>query len=64
MADMKYDPEKKVWRNQRIGSTLSLNGEDYNLVAISTNEVVLSAKSNQKKWTIPYNPNATTPEPR
>lgn len=63
MADLKYDPEKKSWRDQRVGATLSLNGEDYNVVAISTNEVVLSAKKNQKKWTITYNPNAT-PEPR
>ncbi len=62
-ADLKYDPEKKSWRDQRVGSAIALNGEDYNLVAISTNEVVLSAKSNQKKSTITYNPNAT-PEPR
>lgn len=63
MADLKYDPEKKTWRNQRVGDSVLLNGETYNLVAITSNEVVLSAKSNQKKWTITYNPNAA-PEPR
>ena len=63
MASLKYDPDKKSWPNQRVGATLSLNGEDYSLVTVSTNEVVLAAKKNQKKWTITYNPNAA-PEPR
>ncbi len=57
-ADLRYDPEKKSWTSRRVGSTLSFNGEDYNIVAINQNEVVLSAKSNQKKWTIKANPNA------
>jgi hypothetical protein len=62
-ASLKYEPEKKSWRDQRLGASLSLNGEEYNIVAVSTNEVVLSAKKNQKKWTITYNPGAT-PEQR
>jgi len=57
-ADVRYDPEKKTWASRRVGATLSFNGEDYNIVAINQNEVVLSAKSNQKKWTIKANPNA------
>ncbi len=61
MADLKYDPEKKSWRNRRVGDTVAFNGEDYNIVAVNQNEVVLSAKSNQKKWTIKSN---ATPEPR
>jgi hypothetical protein len=63
MASLKYEPEKKTWPNQRVGASISLNGEEYNIVAISTNEVVFSAKKNQKKWTITYNANAT-PEQR
>jgi hypothetical protein len=59
MADLKYEPEKQSWPNCRIGRLIRLNGEDYNVIAISQNEVVLSAKSNQKKWPIAYNPNAT-----
>ena len=35
---------------------MSINGEDYKIVAISQNEVVLSAKLNNKKTSIPYNP--------
>jgi hypothetical protein len=56
MADLKYDLERKSWVNRRVGQTLTFNGEDYNIVAINQNEVVLSANRNQKKWTIKYNP--------
>jgi hypothetical protein len=62
-ATLKYDPERKTWRDQRVGASISFNGEDYNIVAINENEVVLSAKSNQKKWTIKTSPTAT-PERR
>jgi len=54
MVDLKYAPENKAWPGRRVGALLSFNGEDYNIVAITENEVVLSAKSNQKKWTIKY----------
>ena len=55
MADMKYDPEKKVFHNCRVGGpALLFDGEEYNIVAISENEVVISAKSNNKKTTITY----------
>ena len=54
MVDLKYTPENKAWPGRRVGASLSFNGEDYNIVAITENEVVLSAKSNQKKWTIKY----------
>ncbi len=58
IADLRYDPEKKSWNARRVGAPLSFAGEDYNIVAINQNEVVLSAKSNQKKWTIKQNSNA------
>ena len=59
MVDLKYAPENKTWTSRRVGGTpLSFNGEDYNIVAITENEVVLSAKSNQKKWTIKYSASA------
>ncbi len=60
MADLEYTPftgENKSWKDRRVGSPpLSFNNEEYNIVAISENEVVLSAKSNQKKWTIKLKP--------
>jgi hypothetical protein len=60
MVDLKYAPESKTWTSRRagVGLPLSFNGEDYNIVAITENEVVLSAKSNQKKWTIKYSASA------
>ncbi len=60
-ADLKYPPENKSWTGRRVGSpALTFAGEEYNIVAITQNEVVLSAKSNQKKWTISFNPTPTT----
>jgi hypothetical protein len=59
-VDLKYAPESKAWTSRHVGSSLSFNGEDYNIVAISENEVVLSAKSNQKKWTIKYSAGAAS----
>jgi hypothetical protein len=60
MVDLKYAPESKSWTSRRVGSSLVFNGEDYNIVAITENELVLSAKSNQKKWTIKYSPSAAS----
>lgn len=51
MASLYYDPQKKRWTDQRMGQTLNINGEDYKIVAISKDEVVLSAP-NGKKWPI------------
>jgi hypothetical protein len=60
MADLHYDLEKKVWTHRRVNSQppLTFNGEEYNIVAINQNEVVLSAKVNGKKWPVKANPTA------
>jgi len=61
-ADLKYAPDNKTWSDLRVGAggprtaPIVINNEDYIVVAISSNEVVLSAKSNDKKTSIPYNP--------
>jgi hypothetical protein len=55
-ADVKYDPDNAKWTGQRIGNHLRFAGNDYTIVDISSNEVVLSAQSNQKKWTLRYTP--------
>ena len=59
MVDLKYAPESKTWAARRVGAQLNFNGEEYNIVAITENEVVLSAKSNSKKWTIKYSASPT-----
>jgi hypothetical protein len=55
-ADLKYPPENKTWLNRRanVPPPLAFNAEEYDIVSISNNEVVLRAKSNQKKWSVPY----------
>jgi hypothetical protein len=55
-TDLKYDPEKKFFANRRVGSTVSFNGEDYIIVAIDSDEVILSSQSNQKRTTLRYAP--------
>jgi hypothetical protein len=61
-ADFRYPPENKTWSNQRVGAGLPgtpqvlIAGEAYNVVAIAKNEVVLSARSNNKKTPRPYTP--------
>ena len=52
-ADIK-DPDNKNWTGQRIGNHLRFAGDDYQIVDINSNEVVLLAQSNQKKWTLRY----------
>jgi hypothetical protein len=55
-ADLKYDPENRNFQGRRVGSVISFNGEDYNIVAINADSVILSAQSNQKKTTLRYSP--------
>jgi hypothetical protein len=59
VADLRYDPEKKRWSDCRVNlkpsPPLAFNGEEYNIVALNKDEIVLSAKSNGKKWTVKAN---------
>jgi hypothetical protein len=55
-SDLKYDPEGKKWQGQRVGADLKFDNDDYIIVAIHQNEVILSAESNQKKTVLPYAP--------
>jgi hypothetical protein len=54
-ADLKYPPQNKNWPAQRMGDKLNINGENYKIVVINQNEVVMSAP-NEKKWTIRATP--------
>jgi hypothetical protein len=54
MVDLRYTLENRPpWTGQRVGSTLTFGGETYNIVAITKTEVVLLARSNQKKTPVP-----------
>ena len=48
-ADLRFDPENKTFKGRRVGAALTFGEEDYIIVAINQNEVILSAQSNQKK---------------
>ena len=63
MADLRYEPERKTWADVRVGAgspgtvpQIVIEGESYIVVAINKSEVVLSAKSNNKKTVIAYKP--------
>ena len=48
LADLKYPPENYTRLGRRIGDKLTFGGADYNIVAISETEVVVSAGSGKK----------------
>ncbi|NGO40036.1 hypothetical protein G4L39_11630 [Limisphaera ngatamarikiensis] len=52
VADIRYDPEKRVFSGRRVGDRITLAGEDYNVVAITDEEVVVSHRLTGKKFTI------------
>jgi len=51
-TDLRYDVEGKTFDDLREGAQLRLSGENYNIVAIKPNEVLLSADSNDRRYTI------------
>ena len=56
MADFRYDPEKKVFHNCRVGTKVSFNFTDFLVSEVSQNELVLMDQSNQKKSALPFAP--------
>ena len=55
-ADFRYDPERKVFRGERIGSRVAFGGEEYAVVEVNPNELILQDLSNQKKTSLPFVP--------
>lgn len=55
-ADLRYDPENKTKTDVREGDTWSFAGDTYKIVAITENEVLLSAESTQKRTTVKWKP--------
>jgi hypothetical protein len=53
-ADLKYDPENKVFKNMRLKDTMVFEGETNNIVDISQNEVVLLTQSTTLRTTLKY----------
>ncbi len=51
-ADLSYPPEGQTFKDRRVGDPLTVANENYNIVAINPNEVVVSARSNDRRTTI------------
>ena len=59
-ADLRYDPEPKNNTVNaaalRVGATMRFADDEYNIIAIDKNDVILLAQSNQKHYTLRYAP--------
>jgi hypothetical protein len=57
-ADVKYDLDKPPYNGTglRVGDHLGFAGDDYKIIAMDKNNVILSAQSNQKNYTLRYAP--------
>ena len=57
-ADLKYDFDKPpyVGTGLRVGDHMAFGGDNYNVIDIQSNTMILLAQSNQKKFTLPYTP--------
>ena len=53
-ADLKYGPEGRTWVKKRVGAVLAFSGDDFYIAAITSTEVVLRQKSNDKTWVVRY----------
>ena len=53
VVDLKYAPENRSFPNKRVDSSFVFGGNEYKIVAITQDEVILSAP-NQKKLTIKF----------
>lgn len=54
-ADLSYPPENLSFLARRVGDSFTVAGEGYNIVAINSSEVVVSANSNERRTTIRSN---------
>jgi len=51
-ADLRYTPDNKNFLNQKVNDVLQIAGEIYKIIAITENEVRVSATSTDKRTTI------------
>lgn len=54
-VDLRYEPEDKELKDLTVGEKVRLSGEGYNIVAINPEEVILSADSNDRRYTVKSN---------
>lgn len=51
-ADLRYTPDSKNFPNQKVNDIIPIGGESYKIIAISENEVRVSATSTDKRTSI------------
>ena len=56
VADMSYPPENRQFKALRRDASLTFGGEEYKIVEISENEVVVSNRLNDKKTRLKRTP--------
>lgn len=56
IADLRYEHTGVDYKGLRKGDKINVDGEDYNIVAISDKQVVLSAARNEKRTVIGFDP--------
>lgn len=56
VADLSYSPENRQYRGLRRDAVISFGGEEYKIVEITENEVVISNRLNEKKTRLKRTP--------
>jgi hypothetical protein len=55
-ADVRYDPEKRIYHNLRAGVRVAIGGTYYVVAEVNPHELILADQSNQKKTSLPFVP--------
>lgn len=53
MVDLVYPPDNLDFKNKRINDSVTIAGDNYNIIAITETQVVMSAERNQKRTIVP-----------
>lgn len=56
VADLKYSLENAVWTNRHTNDVISFAGDDYLIVDINPNGVVLLSQTSTRRFVVNYNP--------
>jgi hypothetical protein len=52
-VDLSYPPDNVEFKNKRVNDSITIAGENYIIIAITENQVVMSAERNQKRTIVP-----------
>jgi hypothetical protein len=52
-VDLVYPPDNLDFKNKRLNDSITIAGDNYNIIAITETQVVMSAERNQKRTIVP-----------